>query len=174
MWSYYNWACHDGASHQQPSKQESSIFLFPTILFNNGLSTPCADCVFNLLRLANRQCHSKTSTTSSVHLLQGGLVVDTVVLQDSGARKIQITMQQRWWHIDYHVQCVSPTYDTRLAAHISILQVYQRMIDRGWRRSGEHTLSMKLVWNRFAQSHIGEYCYKPDLKISCCPQYTIK
>jgi hypothetical protein len=35
------------------------------------------------------------------------------------------------------------------------LKVYQGMIDRGWRRSGL-------------------YCYKPDLKRSCCPQYTIK
>jgi arginyl-tRNA--protein-N-Asp/Glu arginylyltransferase len=34
-------------------------------------------------------------------------------------------------------------------------KVYQTMIDRGWRRSGR-------------------YCYKPDLKRSCCPQYTIK
>ncbi|KAH9899760.1 arginine-tRNA-protein transferase [Cubamyces lactineus] len=34
-------------------------------------------------------------------------------------------------------------------------RVYQKMIDRGWRRSGT-------------------YCYKPDLKRSCCPQYTIK
>ncbi|KAI0254902.1 arginine-tRNA-protein transferase [Lactifluus subvellereus] len=34
-------------------------------------------------------------------------------------------------------------------------KVYQKMIDRGWRRSGL-------------------YCYKPDLKRSCCPQYTIK
>ncbi|KAF9514241.1 hypothetical protein BS47DRAFT_893028 [Hydnum rufescens UP504] len=33
--------------------------------------------------------------------------------------------------------------------------VYQRMIDRGWRRSGE-------------------YLYKPDLLHSCCPQYTIR
>ncbi|EGO27449.1 hypothetical protein SERLADRAFT_382325 [Serpula lacrymans var. lacrymans S7.9] len=33
--------------------------------------------------------------------------------------------------------------------------VYQRMIDRGWRRSGK-------------------YCYSPDLRRSCCPQYTIK
>lgn len=32
---------------------------------------------------------------------------------------------------------------------------YQKLIDRGWRRSGT-------------------YCYKPDLKRSCCPQYTIK
>ncbi|TDL29717.1 hypothetical protein BD410DRAFT_736841 [Rickenella mellea] len=32
---------------------------------------------------------------------------------------------------------------------------YQKMIDRGWRRSGT-------------------YCYKPDLRRSCCPQYTIK
>ncbi|KAH9843904.1 arginine-tRNA-protein transferase [Rhodofomes roseus] len=32
---------------------------------------------------------------------------------------------------------------------------YQKMIDRGWRRSGT-------------------YCYKPDLKKSCCPQYTIR
>ena len=34
-------------------------------------------------------------------------------------------------------------------------KVYQGMIDRGWRRSGV-------------------FCYKPDLKRSCCPQYTIK
>ncbi|KAF9247186.1 arginine-tRNA-protein transferase [Melanogaster broomeanus] len=33
--------------------------------------------------------------------------------------------------------------------------VYQKMIDRGWRRSGS-------------------YCYAPDLRRSCCPQYTIK
>ncbi|KAF9055236.1 hypothetical protein BDZ89DRAFT_1055831 [Hymenopellis radicata] len=34
-------------------------------------------------------------------------------------------------------------------------EVYQKMIDRGWRRSG--------TWN-----------YKPDMKRSCCPLYTIK
>ncbi|KZP07151.1 hypothetical protein FIBSPDRAFT_1053153 [Athelia psychrophila] len=34
-------------------------------------------------------------------------------------------------------------------------QAYQEMIDRGWRRSGT-------------------YCYKPDLKHQCCPNYTIK
>ncbi|KAI0758303.1 arginine-tRNA-protein transferase [Irpex lacteus] len=34
-------------------------------------------------------------------------------------------------------------------------EAYQKMIDRGWRRSGE-------------------YCYKPDLKRACCPQYTIR
>ncbi|KAJ1308718.1 hypothetical protein OPQ81_004409 [Rhizoctonia solani] len=33
--------------------------------------------------------------------------------------------------------------------------VYKRLIDRGWRRSGD-------------------YLYKPNLKESCCPQYTIK
>ncbi|KAI9574553.1 arginine-tRNA-protein transferase [Boletus coccyginus] len=33
--------------------------------------------------------------------------------------------------------------------------VYQKMVDRGWRRSGS-------------------YCYAPDLRRSCCPQYTIK
>ncbi|OCH90708.1 hypothetical protein OBBRIDRAFT_819164 [Obba rivulosa] len=32
---------------------------------------------------------------------------------------------------------------------------YQKMIDRGWRRSGT-------------------FCYKPDMKKTCCPQYTIK
>ncbi|EIW61258.1 arginyltransferase [Trametes versicolor FP-101664 SS1] len=41
-----------------------------------------------------------------------------------------------------------------LASQLSC-RVYQEMIDRGWRRSGT-------------------YCYKPDLKRSCCPQYTIK
>ncbi|OJA17018.1 hypothetical protein AZE42_00552 [Rhizopogon vesiculosus] len=34
-------------------------------------------------------------------------------------------------------------------------EVYQKMIDRGWRRSGT-------------------YCYAPDLRRSCCPQYTIR
>ncbi|KAF8351554.1 arginine-tRNA-protein transferase [Amanita rubescens] len=34
-------------------------------------------------------------------------------------------------------------------------KVYQGMIDRGWRRSGIR-------------------CYKPDLRYSCCPQYTIR
>ncbi|CEL59620.1 arginine-tRNA-protein transferase [Rhizoctonia solani AG-1 IB] len=33
--------------------------------------------------------------------------------------------------------------------------VYKRLLDRGWRRSGD-------------------YLYKPNLKESCCPQYTIK
>lgn len=33
--------------------------------------------------------------------------------------------------------------------------VYKRLLDRGWRRSGD-------------------YLYKPNLKDSCCPQYTIK
>ncbi|KAI0265192.1 arginine-tRNA-protein transferase [Gloeopeniophorella convolvens] len=42
-----------------------------------------------------------------------------------------------------------------LHAHRMSCSVYQRMIDRGWRRSGL-------------------YCYKPDLRRSCCPQYTIK
>ncbi|KZW04451.1 hypothetical protein EXIGLDRAFT_828319 [Exidia glandulosa HHB12029] len=35
------------------------------------------------------------------------------------------------------------------------VQAYQKMIDRGWRRSGE-------------------YLYKPQMRQSCCPQYTIK
>ncbi|KAG1874557.1 arginine-tRNA-protein transferase [Suillus subalutaceus] len=34
-------------------------------------------------------------------------------------------------------------------------EVYQKMIYRGWRRSGT-------------------YCYAPDLRRSCCPQYTIR
>ncbi|KAI0000071.1 arginine-tRNA-protein transferase [Russula vinacea] len=42
-----------------------------------------------------------------------------------------------------------------LNAYRMSCSVYQRMIDRGWRRSGL-------------------FCYKPDLKRSCCPQYTIK
>lgn len=42
-----------------------------------------------------------------------------------------------------------------LSANQLSCQVYQKMIDRGWRRSG--------TW-----------CYKPDLRASCCPSYTIK
>ncbi|EGO01818.1 hypothetical protein SERLA73DRAFT_50122 [Serpula lacrymans var. lacrymans S7.3] len=46
-------------------------------------------------------------------------------------------------------------YLPRSELRSSPFQVYQRMIDRGWRRSGK-------------------YCYSPDLRRSCCPQYTIK
>ncbi|KAF8607924.1 hypothetical protein BDV93DRAFT_519911 [Ceratobasidium sp. AG-I] len=48
---------------------------------------------------------------------------------------------------------------TSLTVSMSPLQmscsVYKRLLDRGWRRSGD-------------------YLYKPNLKDSCCPQYTIK
>ncbi|XP_055372591.1 arginyl-tRNA--protein transferase 1 isoform X2 [Condylostylus longicornis] len=40
-------------------------------------------------------------------------------------------------------------------AYAMTTQDYQDLIDRGWRRSGE-------------------YCYKPNNKITCCPSYTIK
>ena len=40
-------------------------------------------------------------------------------------------------------------------AHTMSIQVYQALIDNGWRRSGK-------------------YCYKPVMKQTCCPQYTIK
>ncbi|RWS04720.1 Arginyl-tRNA--protein transferase 1-like protein [Dinothrombium tinctorium] len=45
--------------------------------------------------------------------------------------------------------------DSGLWAHCLTARNYQLMIDRGWRRSGK-------------------YCYKPDLKKSCCPPYTIR
>ncbi|KAG8722494.1 Arginyl-tRNA--protein transferase 1 [Ceratobasidium sp. 394] len=48
---------------------------------------------------------------------------------------------------------------TSLTVSMSPLQmscsIYKRLLDRGWRRSGD-------------------YLYKPNLKDSCCPQYTIK
>ncbi|KAH6915011.1 arginine-tRNA-protein transferase [Coprinopsis sp. MPI-PUGE-AT-0042] len=52
---------------------------------------------------------------------------------------------------------VAKTFEHVAALHAVRLscEVYQRMIDRGWRRSGT-------------------YCYKPDLKKTCCPQYTIR
>ncbi|KAI0347372.1 hypothetical protein BDW22DRAFT_1425409 [Trametopsis cervina] len=46
-----------------------------------------------------------------------------------------------------HAACLMPL---RLSC-----SVYQKMIDRGWRRSGK-------------------YCYKPDPKRACCAQYTIR
>jgi arginine-tRNA-protein transferase len=50
---------------------------------------------------------------------------------------------------------VSAPYTVLQSLLHECFKVYQRMIDRGWRRSGT-------------------YCYKPDLRRSCCPQYTIK
>ncbi|PFH51424.1 hypothetical protein AMATHDRAFT_59176 [Amanita thiersii Skay4041] len=53
----------------------------------------------------------------------------------------------------------SPARSNYISASLDSLQlsckVYQQMIDRGWRRSG--------TW-----------CYKPELRYSCCPQYTIR
>nr|CAG4647050.1 EOG090X06AF [Megafenestra aurita] len=40
-------------------------------------------------------------------------------------------------------------------AHSMSIQDYEKLINRGWRRSGN-------------------YCYKPAMKITCCPQYTIR
>ncbi|KAL5010842.1 hypothetical protein ScPMuIL_013147 [Solemya velum] len=40
-------------------------------------------------------------------------------------------------------------------AHAMTVQDYQDLIDRGWRRSGM-------------------YCYKPTMKVTCCPQYPIR
>ncbi|KDE06916.1 hypothetical protein MVLG_02804 [Microbotryum lychnidis-dioicae p1A1 Lamole] len=39
-------------------------------------------------------------------------------------------------------------------AHLLSCSTYKLMLDRGWRRSGK-------------------YCYKPDMRSTCCPQYTI-
>ncbi|KAJ6516014.1 arginine-tRNA-protein transferase [Mycena sanguinolenta] len=49
----------------------------------------------------------------------------------------------------------SATHTAGLSANQLSCSTYQKMIDRGWRRSG--------TW-----------CYKPNLKASCCPSYTIK
>ncbi|KAK7695493.1 hypothetical protein QCA50_000129 [Cerrena zonata] len=46
-------------------------------------------------------------------------------------------------------------HSAELSADRLSCMAYQGMIDRGWRRSGT-------------------YCYKPDMKRSCCPQYTIR
>ncbi|KAF9909074.1 Arginyl-tRNA--protein transferase 1 [Linnemannia zychae] len=42
-----------------------------------------------------------------------------------------------------------------MSAHLMTCQDYQSLINRGWRRSGR-------------------YLYKPNLRDSCCPQYTIR
>ncbi|KAF9469094.1 arginine-tRNA-protein transferase [Collybia nuda] len=52
----------------------------------------------------------------------------------------------------------SSYHSAGLDARLLSCEVYQKMIDRGWRRSGEYR-----TW-----------CYKPDLRMSCCPQYTIR
>ncbi|KAF8812341.1 hypothetical protein BYT27DRAFT_6414503 [Phlegmacium glaucopus] len=52
-------------------------------------------------------------------------------------------------------EAVTSSHSATLEALKLSCGVYQGMIDRGWRRSGT-------------------YCYKPNLKASCCPQYTIK
>lgn len=49
----------------------------------------------------------------------------------------------------------SRKYSHGMWAHAMTCLDYQNLIDRGWRRSGS-------------------YCYKPDLRNTCCPQYTIR
>lgn len=49
----------------------------------------------------------------------------------------------------------SSFHDAELVASALECEGYQTMIDRGWRRSGT-------------------FCYKPDMKRTCCPQYAIK
>ncbi|KAJ7283769.1 arginine-tRNA-protein transferase [Mycena rebaudengoi] len=49
----------------------------------------------------------------------------------------------------------SAKHSAGLQASQLTCEVYNRMMDRGWRRAGK-------------------WCYKPDLKASCCPSYTIR
>jgi arginine-tRNA-protein transferase len=58
--------------------------------------------------------------------------------------------------------------------HHICLKVYQKMIDRGWRRSGECPSRIRETISLTYLSCSGTWCYKPDLRTSCCPQYTIK
>lgn len=53
------------------------------------------------------------------------------------------------------LRCKTLGFRTFTSQSLTHVKVYQKMIDRGWRRSGS-------------------YCYAPDLRRSCCPQYTIK
>ncbi|XP_058791841.1 arginyl-tRNA--protein transferase 1 isoform X1 [Phymastichus coffea] len=46
-------------------------------------------------------------------------------------------------------------YSHGMTAYALSVQHYQNLIDRGWRRSGT-------------------YCYKPMMKVTCCPHYTIR
>ncbi|XP_067676603.1 arginyl-tRNA--protein transferase 1-like isoform X1 [Haliotis asinina] len=46
-------------------------------------------------------------------------------------------------------------YSHGMWAHSMTVQDYEDLINRGWRRSGK-------------------YCYKPTMKVTCCPHYTIK
>lgn len=49
----------------------------------------------------------------------------------------------------------SSSYSCGMWGHVLTPEIYDNLIDRGWRRSGE-------------------YCYKPIMKKTCCPQYPIK
>ncbi|BES87555.1 Golgi SNAP receptor complex member 1 [Nesidiocoris tenuis] len=46
-------------------------------------------------------------------------------------------------------------HSTGMWAHCLLVNDYQELIDRGWRRSGQ-------------------YCYKPKMTVTCCPLYTIR
>ncbi|KAF6207860.1 hypothetical protein GE061_016309 [Apolygus lucorum] len=46
-------------------------------------------------------------------------------------------------------------HSTGMWAHTLLVNDYQELIDRGWRRSGQ-------------------YCYKPKMTLTCCPLYTIR
>ncbi|KAH3735726.1 hypothetical protein DPMN_042261 [Dreissena polymorpha] len=51
--------------------------------------------------------------------------------------------------------CADTNYSHGMWAHSMTVQDYQDLLDRGWRRSGK-------------------YCYKPTMKQTCCPLYTIR
>ncbi|XP_023930830.1 arginyl-tRNA--protein transferase 1-like isoform X2 [Lingula anatina] len=54
-----------------------------------------------------------------------------------------------------YCKSLASSYSHGMWAHRLTVQDYQDLIDRGWRRSGKYT-------------------YKPTMKKTCCPQYTIK
>ena len=60
-------------------------------------------------------------------------------------------------------------------AHSLDVQDYENLIDRGWRRSGNnHVIMLHFFQNCQLYSTTGHYCYKPMMKETCCPLYTIR
>lgn len=78
-----------------------------------------------------------------------------LVVTAKNQNRLSLTVRQHKLRLCLNVDFLHIRFFVGMWAHCMTATDYQALIDRGWRRSGM-------------------YCYKADMKTTCCPLYTIK
>lgn len=123
-------------------------------------------CVYHLRILWNWNI----SRMSCIQVLQVPQPVDIVRFLDSGVKKRRaITVQ-----ICKLSSCLAQ-YERFSWLHYWIhLSMFSGLSSHDWSRMASVWYIRNSLLIQVSYFSTGDYCYKPDLRTSCCPQYTIK